>query len=111
PYVAMDNTTGTVAVGFYDSRNDNGTVGVGGTNTTANDDAEYWATYTTNGGASFAPNVRLSGGWSNAAAAGAGVDYGDYLGQAAYGGKFYALWADNSNCDGTNPNGTAHQFD
>ena len=111
PYVALDSTTGTVAVGFHDSRNDNGTVGTGGTNTTANDDAEYWATYTTNGGASFAPNVRLSGGWSNAAAAGASTDYGDYEGQAAHGGKFYAVWADNANCDGTNPNGTAHQFD
>lgn len=111
PYIALDPTTGTVAVGFHDARNDNGTVGTGGTNTTPNDDAEYWATYTTNGGASFAPNVRLSGGWSNAAAAGASTDYGDYEGQSAYGGKFYAVWADNSNCDGTNPNGTAHQFD
>ena len=111
PYIALDRTTGTVAVGFHDARNDNGTVGAGGTNTTPNDDAEYWATYTTNGGASFAPNVRLSGGWSNAAAAGASTDYGDYEGQAAESGKFYAVWADNANCDGTNPNGTAHQFD
>lgn len=111
PYVALDRSTGTVAVGFHDSRNDNGTVGTGGTNATANDDAEYWATYTTNGGVSFAVNTRISGGWSNAAAAGAGVDYGDYEGQAAQGGKFYAVWGDNSNCNGLNPNGTAHQFD
>ena len=111
PYVALDRTSGTVAVGFHDSRNDNGTVGIGGTNTIPNDDAEYWATYTTNGGASFAPNARLSGGWSNAAAAGASTDYGDYEGQSAQNGKFYAVWADNANCDGLNPNGTAHQFD
>ena len=111
PYAAIDRTTGNVAVGFHDSRNDNGTVGTGGTNATANDDAEYWATYTTNGGASFAANTRISGGWSNAAAAGAGVDYGDYEGIAAHGGKLYAVWADNSNCNGLNPNGTAHQFD
>lgn len=111
PYVALDRGSGTVAVGFHDARNDNGTVGAGGTNTTPNDDAEYWATYTTNGGASFAPNVRLSGGWSNAAAAGASTDYGDYEGQVAENGKFYAVWADNANCDGLNPNGTAHQFD
>jgi hypothetical protein len=111
PYIALDRTTGKVAVGFHDSRNDNGTVGAGGTNATANDDAEYWATYSANGGASWAANTRISGGWSNAAAAGASTDYGDYEGQMALNGKFYATWADNSNCDGTNPNGTAHQFD
>ena len=26
-------------------------------------------------------------------------------------GKLYAIWADNANCDGTNANGTLHQFD
>jgi hypothetical protein len=111
PYVAIDRGSGTVAVGFHDARNDNGTVGAGGTNSIPNDDAEYWATYTTDGGVSFAPNVRLSGGWSNAAAAGASTDYGDFEGQVAENGKFYAVWADNANCDGLNPNGTAHQFD
>ncbi len=111
PYIALDRSTGNVAVGFHDSRNDNGTVGAGGTNTTANDDAEYFATYSTNGGAAWAANTRISGGWSNAAAAGASTDYGDYEGEWAHGGKFYAIWADNSNCDGTNPNGTAQQFD
>ncbi len=111
PYIALDRTTGNVAVGFHDSRNDNGTVGAGGTNTTANDDAEYWATYSTNGGASWAANTRLSGGWSNDDAAGASTDYGDYEGEMAHNGKFYAIWADNSNCDGTNPNGTLNDFD
>ncbi len=111
PYLTLDKTTGTVAVGFHDARNDNGTVGTGGTNTTANDDAEYFATYSTNGGTTWAANTRISGGWSNAAAAGASTDYGDYEGQMAQSGKLYAIWADNSNCDGTNPNGTAHQFD
>jgi hypothetical protein len=53
----------------------------------------------------------LSGGFSNATASGSGVDYGDYVGLDAYGGKLYTVWADNANCDGTNPNGTLHQFD
>src|SRR5207245_2261026 len=26
-------------------------------------------------------------------------------------GKLYTVWADNANCDGTNPDGTLHQFD
>ena len=110
PYVALDPTTGTVAVGFHDCRNDNGVPGPGGTNMIPNDDAEYYGTFSTDGGATWAPNRRLSGGFSNAAAAGNGVDYGDYVGLAAFAGKLYAMWADNANCDGTNPNGTLHRL-
>jgi Glucose dehydrogenase len=43
-YVALDPTTGTVAVGFHDCRNDNGVPGPGGTNMIPNDDAEYYGT-------------------------------------------------------------------
>ena len=111
PYVALDPTSGTVAVGFHDCRNDNGVPGPGGTNMIPNDDAEYFGTFTTDGGATWAPNRRLSGGFSNAAAAANGVDYGDYVGLSALAGKLYTLWADNANCDGTNPNGTLHAFD
>ena len=111
PYIALDRLSGTVAVGFHDARNDTGVVGSGGTNTTPNDDAEYYGTFSTDGGVTWAPNTRLSGGFSNAAAAANGVDYGDYVGQAAHAGKLYTVWADNSNCDGTNANGTLHAFD
>ena len=111
PYVALDPTTGTVAVGFHDARNDTGVPGSGGTNTIPNDDAEYYGTYSTDGGATWAPNTRLSGGFSNATASGNGIDYGDYVGLAAHAGKLYTVWADNANCDGTNPNGTLHAFD
>ena len=111
PYVALDSTTGTVAVGFHDCRNDDGVPGSGGTNNIPNDDAEYYGTYTTDGGATWAPNTRLSGGFSNATASGNGIDYGDYVGLSALAGKLYTLWADNANCDGTNPNGTLHAFD
>ena len=111
PYITLDRTSGTVAVGFHDARNDNGVPGSGGTNAIINDDSEYYATYTTDGGATWAANDRLSGGFSNDNAAGNGVDYGDYVGTDAYGGKFVGMWADNANCDGTNPDGTLHQFD
>src|SRR4051812_5170411 len=111
-YIALDPTSGTVAAGWYDARNDNGVPGPGGTNGTANDDAEYYASSSTDGGATWAANTRLSGGFSNAAAAANGVDYGDYIGTGgAYGGRFVSVWADNANCDGTNANGTLHQFD
>src|SRR3954447_25436108 len=111
PYVALDSTTGTVAVGFHDCRNDNGVPPGGGTNMIPNDDAEYYGTFSTDGGATWAPNRRLSGGFSNAAASGNGIDFGDYVGLSAFAGKLYAMWGDNANCDGTNPNGTLHQFD
>jgi hypothetical protein len=111
PYVALDPTTGTVAVGFHDCRNDTGVPGPGGTNNIPNDDAEYYGTYSTDGGATWAPNTRLSGGFSNATASGNGIDYGDYVGLSAFRGKLYTVWADNANCDGTNPNGTLHAFD
>ena len=111
PYVALDPISGIVAVGFHDCRNDNGVPGPGGTNMIPNDDAEYYGTFTTDGGATWAPNQRLSGGFSNATASGNGIDFGDYVGLSAFAGKLYTLWADNANCDGTNPNGTLHQFD
>src|SRR6476469_7665071 len=63
PYITLDRTTGTVAVSFYDCRNDNGVPGSGGTNAIANDDAEYFGTYSADGGATWAPNARLSGGF------------------------------------------------
>jgi hypothetical protein len=111
PYIALDPTTGTVAVGFHDCRNDNGVPGPGGTNNIPNDDAEYFGTFSTDGGLTWATNMRLSGGFSNATASGSGVDYGDYVGQAAHAGKLYTVWADNANCDGTNPDGTLSRFD
>jgi hypothetical protein len=111
PYIALDRTTGTVGVSFHDARNDNGVPGSGGTNTIPNDDSEYYASYTTDGGATWSVNDRLSGGFSNADAANNGVDYGDYVGTDAHGGKYVGMWADNANCDGTNANGTLAQFD
>src|SRR5712692_3706537 len=111
PYIALDPTTGTVAVGFHDCRNDNGVPGPGGTNMIPNDDAEYYGTFSTDGGVTWAPNRRLSGGFSNATASGNGIDYGDYVGLTALAGNLYTVWADNANCDGTNPNGTLHAFD
>jgi Neuraminidase (sialidase) len=108
PYVALDPTTGTVGVSFHDCRNDDG---VNGTNNIPNDDAEYYGTFSTDGGVTWAPNTRLSGGFSNASDSGNSIDYGDFVGSSALAGKLYTAWADNANCDGTNPDGTLHQFD
>ena len=65
---------------------------MGGTNAIPNDDAEYFGTFSTDGGVTWAANTRLSGGFSNADAANERVDYGDYVGQDAVRAKLYTVW-------------------
>ena len=111
PAIALDEATGTLALSWYDTRNDLGTGGSGDTNGIPNDDFQIWATYSSNGGASVAPNFRVSRGTSNAVDANTGFDVGDYTHAAFAGGTFWPAWSDNSNSTGTNPDGTLHQFD
>ena len=66
PAIALDQSTGDVAVSWYDTRNDLGTGGSGDTDGIRNDDFQIWATDSTNGGATFAPNFQVSKGTSNA---------------------------------------------
>ncbi len=103
PRIAIDQTSGFIAVSFYDCRNSSG-----------NNTAELWATISTDGGATFLPNVKVSAGVSSALVsviATDGFDYGDYTGLAFHGGTFYPCWADNSNSTGDNPNGASSWFD
>jgi hypothetical protein len=111
PRIAVDQTTGNIAVSWYDARNDAGSGSSGSTNSIANDDAQLYATVSTDGGVSFQPNVRVSTGTSNAGTASNGIDYGDYTGLDFYNGHFYPVWADNSNSTGDNPNGSLSRFD
>jgi hypothetical protein len=111
PAIALDQSSGAVAVSWYDTRNDLGTGGSGDTDGIPNDDFQIWATDTTNGGATFAPNFRVSQGTSNAIDADSFFDTGDYTHAAFVAGSFWPAWSDNSNTTGDNPNGTLHQFD
>ena len=72
---------------------------------------QIWATYSTDGGASFVPNLRVSLGTSNVLGAATSFDYGDYTHAAFQSGVFYPAWSDNSNSTGENPDGTLHQLD
>jgi hypothetical protein len=110
PRIAVDNTTGQVAVGWYDTRNDLVSGGPGDTDSTSNDDAEYWATLVAPQptGLLVSPNQQISAGVSNAFDANSDIDYGDYSGLDFYGGTIQPLWFDNSNSTGNNPNGTLH---
>jgi hypothetical protein len=111
PRMALDQTTGTIAIGFYDARNDKGDLGKGDTDGHPNSDAMTYATVSTDGGLTVRPNFRLSKGVSNDDDANNGVDYGDYEGLAFHAGTFYYSWADNSNSTGDNPDGTLGTFD
>lgn len=111
PAIALDQTTGDVAVSWYDTRSDLGTGGSGDTDGIPNDDFQIWATSSTDGGATFAPNFRVSAGTSNATDANSFFDVGDYTHAAFVAGTFWPVWSDNSNSAGTNPDGTLHQFD
>lgn len=111
PAIALDQTTGNVAVSWYDTRNDLGTGGSGDTDGIPNDDFQIWATDSTNGGATWAPNFGVSRGTSNATDANSYFDVGDYTHAAFVGGMFWPAWSDNSNSTGDNPDGTLHQFD
>ena len=111
PAIALDQSTGNVAVSWYDTRNDLGTGGSGDTDGVPNDDFQIWATDTTDGGATFAPNFRVSAGTSNAVDANSSFDIGDYTHAAFVAGSFWPAWSDNSNSTGDNPNGALHQLD
>lgn len=103
PRIAIDQTSGYIAVSFYDCRNSPG-----------NNTTELWATISTDGGATFLPNVKVSAGVSSAlvtAISDTMFDYGDYSGLSFYGGTFYPCWADNSNSTGDNPAGALNNFD
>jgi BNR/Asp-box repeat protein len=111
PKIALDPTTGKIAVVWYDARNDLGTGGTGDTDGLPNDDAQFWGAFSADGGASFSPNLQISAGTSNSHDSGNGIDYGDYSGLSFYGGIAHPAWSDNSNSTGTNPDGALHQLD
>jgi hypothetical protein len=111
PAIAVDQASGLVGVSWYDARADLGAGGPGDTDGVRNDDAQIWATFSADGGASFAPNFQVSTDTSSAPAAGDYFDYGDYTHAAFASHRFYPAWSDNSNSTGDNPDGTLHQFD
>ena len=111
PKIALDSTTGNIAIAWYDARDDAGDNGRGDTNGKPNDDILIYSAVSKDGGLTFRPNQRLSAGASNDNDAHSGVDYGDYSGFAFYRGSMYFSAADNSNATGDNPDGTLATFD
>jgi hypothetical protein len=117
PWLDVDQLTGVVAVGWYDARDDDGTGGAGDTNNIPNDDVQFFATASRDGGMTFLPNVQISDGTSNESGAEpypagfANFDYGEYPGIAIRGAIAHAVWADNSDSTGDNPDGPLSKQD
>jgi hypothetical protein len=109
PAIAVDQTSGDIAAGWYDCRNAHGQGGHGCRRPDTY--TQFWATYSTDGGARFAADFRVSKGTSNAKDTHSFFDYGDYTQVAFQSHRFYPAWSDNSNSTGTNPNGELHQVD
>jgi hypothetical protein len=98
PSVAVDQSTGQLAVAWYDARNDPADV-----------KAEFFNAVSSDGGRTFSANVPVSPGASDAtdpglSPLGRGLQYGDYTGLGFAGGVVYPVWADNSTALGRNPN-------
>jgi hypothetical protein len=110
PHIALDQANGNLAIAWHDARNDSG-AGAGSTNGIANDDAQFWGTFSIDGGVTYLPNFAISDGTSNANVAASPVDYGDYRWSSFVNGVFQPVWADNSNTTGDNPAGALSTFD
>jgi hypothetical protein len=86
-WLAVDPVTGAVDLSWYDPRND-----------PADTKTDVYFTDSTNGGLTFAPNVKVTSAQSDESAANpaadAGNQYGDYEGIAAYGGTSRPIWTD-----------------
>ncbi len=101
PAIALDQTTGNVAVSWYDTRNS-------GTGTTR----DTYASVSVDGGNTWLPNLRLSAAPSNPLAAAVGTFNSGDLDLMSYAnGVFYRSWSDNSNSTGDNPAGAGNTFD
>ena len=112
PKIALDQTSGVVGVSFYDARGDTG----GGPSATdldgtANNDVTLFASWSTDGGATWAANVAVADAPTNGSAMNGGQQLGDFTGLAFHGGVMYPSWADSSNSTGDNPDGTRVSLD
>jgi hypothetical protein len=96
PMIAVDQTTGNVAVAWYDSRNAG----------SADKTTQIFASISTDGGQTWLPNKQVSVGSSDVTASGvsSNIDYGDYFTMDFYNGVFYPIWSDNSSALANNPN-------
>lgn len=92
-WLSVDPTSGSINLSWNDARND-----------PADTKTDIFFAQSTNGGASFAPNVKVTTVMTDESAANpnadAGNQYGDYEGIVAFGGIIHPIWTD-GRFDGT----------
>ena len=117
PEVAVDSTTGDPAISWYDTRNDNGTGGLGDDDGIPDDDAELRATVispvdvpadSTGLNMQIASSIQISSAASSARDTASMADFGAATGIAFTDENLDLSWADNSEADTQNPNGALH---
>ncbi len=98
PRIAVDPTTGNVAVSWYDARNDTGS-GNGDLDGIPGDEGEEFIGFSSDGGNTFS-NIQVSQHASSAIlnpnVPTAANDFGDYQALDFYGGVAHPAWTDNS---------------
>jgi hypothetical protein len=86
-WLSVDPVTGAIDLSWNDARND-----------PADTKTDVFFTRSTDGGLTFAPNVKVTTAMSDESAANpfadAGNQYGDYEGIAAFGGAAHPIWTD-----------------
>ncbi len=99
PWLDVDQSNGNVAISWYDARND-----TAGPPNVLNDQIEYFAAFSIDGGQTWSANTPVSDAISLAAQTGiGGVDFMEYSTLVFADGTMYMAWADRSNSTGDNP--------
>lgn len=112
PGIAVDPSSGKVALTWYDARNDLGNYGYGDTDGVPNTDVALYGALSLDGTSTFLPNFQISKGFTN----GFSADFiyasraipgsfamGDYTQIDFRNGTLYTAWMDNSVALGNNP--------
>lgn len=94
PAIAVDQTTGNVAITWYDARN-----------SASNNTVQIFGGVSDDGGLSFGADFQISAGTTSCLVGGS-FNCGDYDKMTFDQGRFWRTWADSSNSTGDNPNGT-----
>lgn len=103
PALAVDQSNGDVGITWYDARNNVNNIAT-----------EIFGAVSKDYGLTFSKNVQISDGLTDTNWKGIStnnLDYGDNNSAAFVAGKLYAVWSDNTNSTGDNPDGTHAQFD
>jgi hypothetical protein len=98
--IAIDPTTGFIAVTWYDCRNSPG-----------NNSAQIYGTATQFRRGGWVPNVPIATGISDADLASSSFEFGDFDTMRFYGGAFYRSWADNASPSTLSPPNTGAPTD